>query len=53
MAHESNPPRKFDDAKVAEYVEWIKTNDNDAWLSYLVVRGLNAHLAKYISSSPS
>ena len=43
---------KPDDPRVAEFVEWANANENELWLNYLVNKGLNAHLAKYMSASP-
>ena len=48
------PRRKFAprDPQIAEFVEWVEANANEAWLNYLVNKGLNAHLGKYMSDGP-
>lgn len=40
------------DRKIADFVTWLSTSRRETWLSYLVVLGLNEHLAKYIPISP-
>lgn len=54
MLGPDDPRRKFEpsDARVADFIEWVQANESETWLSYLVNKGLNAHLAKYMSASP-
>jgi hypothetical protein len=41
-----------DDPKLPEFVAWVSAADRDAWLYFLCECGLNAHLARFYSSSP-
>ena len=46
--------RKFEssDPEVKAFVECVSATERETWLSYLVLLGLNAHLSRYVTSSP-